>query len=658
MHDDEEEEMSKVPENQSDQGMTQAIAQKIQESHAKQEKREEWEDFAGADSTHVVLEGMNRTPVNVYLEEYADRLIAEQFSEDERPKEKIIAGIYKANGMPKQKCTPGHIRFLFTEEGDGTKRILEFGMGLNLSAEEVELLMQKALARAGFNYFDPEEMLAYCVFAMQKKERWNCYQALLAYYRKAEPEAGVSGRMFSNTETVKDWVKNELKRKMTGRTIYKGDDFSDGNLDDEMKSFIARHKAEMPESRTAAVVFMELYEEFIHNNEMEIYNFKKVDRRDEEYAKGEVDVVYEAGSEILLPKGTVFYAVKTRGGRQIKIRFVTHDEKKLPAKRTANVVVKVRGAKEFTICEKKKETQGYVKNGEKLELQHPENNIGIIGIQTKGTLSYKGIAGEQQAASGTVSIECTPGTKINRDMGLIYGDCEYITLEEATALVTETVEVWTETPYKDEEKVTETGTIIYMENQPEEIVSVFNRKPVNMKAVAGKKKGEKKDNPEKITINKEVFRQYLYVEDASRLNEQELSINPQLLGPWFRETMIRSDRLTKIENQAACHNSQNSRYDMRKNEVRRCDIITLAFLNFCTKEVKESVWKEGDFGFTAEQTYKDFVMYVNEKLARCGMLPFYIRNPYEQLLAYLIQTDTPMDTLRNLWKIVNGKRGE
>lgn len=40
------------------------------------------------------------------------------------------------------------------------------------------------------------------------------------------------------------------------------------------------------------------------------------------------------------------------------------------------------------------------------------------------------------------------------------------------------------------------------------------------------------------------------------------------------------------------------------------------------------------------------------------MMPFYLQNPYEYLLAYLIQTDTPVDSLRNMWKIVNAGKEE
>ena len=63
-------------------------------------------------------------------------------------------------------------------------------------------------------------------------------------------------------------------------------------------------------------------------------------------------------------------------------------------------------------------------------------------------------------------------------------------------------------------------------------------------------------------------------------------------------------------------------------------------------------------GSEPETVYQDFLRYVNPLLRQCGMMPFYLENPYERLLAYLMQTDTPVDSLRNMWKIVNARKGD
>ena len=97
------------------------------------------------------------------------------------------------------------------------------------------------------------------------------------------------------------------------------------------------------------------------------------------------------------------------------------------------------------------------------------------------------------------------------------------------------------------------------------------------------------------------------------------------------------------------------RKKMQHSEVRRCDIITLVFLNFCMDEdfqpIEEQVMEEN-----AEYVYQDFVLEVNKYLRKCGMMPFYLQNPYECLLAYLIQTDSPAESLRNMWKIVSARK--
>ena len=63
-------------------------------------------------------------------------------------------------------------------------RIFRLALGLALPAEDVELLIQTALRRRGFNYYDRDEFLMYCVLKYEKHSPYRCYMALQRDYAK------------------------------------------------------------------------------------------------------------------------------------------------------------------------------------------------------------------------------------------------------------------------------------------------------------------------------------------------------------------------------------------------------------------------------------------------------------------------------------------
>lgn len=619
-------------------------------------KRLEWEDLAAARSTNEILGKMESVPLYQYLVNYLLYVWERGENHEIRYDQMIsdltdrVADAFKRNGMPEEKCAKAHVRDMLTTEWNrewdsferaAGSRIFELGLGLGLPADDVEQLLQKAVRRAGFNYYDPEELIVYCALKFCGKDHYRCARAMLRDYRQAVPLRGKERTArFENTSEVRDQMLEMLEGSVEDGRLYSTDTYEPGTLNPGLAAFFSRHKAALPEVRTAAVVFEELLEKFIEAHRKDILDFKSTDRGSEEYAKAVLKVEYDAGRELELPAGTTFYALK--GKEKRRVGFVLENAVVLPGREDVEVEIPVKGTEPQIICLAKKTTPGYV--GKLVEMIPEERALkaGVMRAYTSSTLKYTGNPGEKQLAKGTICAVCSPGTVLPAGTLFTHEEFSYAADTECRAAVSADIPVRSEHPCRKGEKIAETGEIRYMDNPPEGILSVTNGKPVS-----------RKEQTEKIS--KELFRDFLYVKDAERLGADERQIDRTLLGHWFTETEITSVRFSNIRKQAD-EKSKMTRAKMERPEVRRCDIITMAFLNFCadTDDDGEEYLIEAE----PEAVYQDFLLYVNPLLRKCGMMPFYLQNPYEYLLAYLIQTDTPVDSLRNMWKIVNAGKEE
>lgn len=617
----------------------------------------EWEELAAAESTNDLLRKLKTAPLYQYLMNYLLYIWEgreEKVIVCEETVEELIAHVtktFRSSGMPEEKCTYAHIREMLTTEWSrswdsfdraASGRIFELGLGLGLPVEDVEELLQKAVKRAGFNYYNSEELLVYCALRFCEKNHYRCFQALMRDYENIGPAEPIRERArFNSTEEVRDQMIEALENSVSGSGVYRSEECAPGTLNPELEKFFARHKAAVPQTRTAAVVFMELFRQFTEVHEQEILDFKRTDRSTEEYAEVVLKIEYDAQQEICLPEGTVFYAVKGREKR--REQFVLENETLLPQRETVEVRIPVQGTEAYAISLAKKMTPGYVGKGEDIFPDQTAVRAGVISAYTATTLKYTGQAGELRYAAGEICAVCRPGTEIPVGTKFFAGNYTYETRKSVTANASGEITVRSMTPSKEGAVIAETGEIRYTDNSLEGILAVYNEKP------AKRKKTTKK-------ITKELFRDFLYVKNAQRLDTSERQIDGTLIGPWFTETEIKSKRFSDIQRQADGTKEQE-KDRMENTEVRRCDIITMAFLNFCMDsdyQPYEECVMEND----TEAVYKDFLVYVNGYLRKCGMMPFYLQNPYECILAYLMQTDTPVDSLRNMWKIVNaGKEG-
>lgn len=612
--------------------------------------RMEWEDLTESCSVNEFLEKMKVVPLYRYIVNYLvfvhyrDEIAPEITDETLEILIRKIQAEYKKNGIPGKLCTPRHIREILTAEWSrewdsfehaGTWRIFELAMGLNLPVQDVEHFLKKAVKRAGFNYYDREELLMYCVLRYQNGQRFACYEALKRDYKRIRPKKAENG-FYSEEGTGK--VQDRLELIMEG-PVYREDRFEYEYLNPHLEEFLAEHKTAAVPSRTAARVFMELYRKFVEEHRDEILDFKRLFHGDEGFAETVLRIVYDGTKTIVLPKHTAFYAENKKKKEREKIYFFTTGEIRLPACETRMVSIPIRTCEMYRIEKEKKQTQGYIGKKEELTVQDSAAKQMLKEVQTATTVKYTGKAGDLGYGSGNLSARAKVGVKIPKGTRFCYRSRTYESTEEVDTRASAEIIVRCGSPGEEKDGITGTDTIRYMEKPVPGILEVTNPKPVKMKVPTN-------------TISTELFREYLYRNTAEKLETSEQLIDRELLGRWFTETEITSVRFTKIRRQAG-KNERVTQKGLQKNEVKRSDIITLAFLCFCMDDSMSVSWR---METNAEMVYQDFLLEVNELLDECRMMPFYLENPYECLLAYLIQTDSPADSLRNLWKIVHSGR--
>ena len=617
------------------------------------EKRLEWEDVVDDGSLNDVLSKLVQTPLNFYIVNYLSEIWKDELSDNmtyETRIEELVRKLkeqFETSGMPEEKCRYAYVKKMLTTEWSrewdsfekaGTKRIFELAMGMQIPVEDVNMFLQKAVKRAGFNYYDPEELLAYCVIRFQKNYRFRCYRALQADYKKLKPVQAQRGTQkgetvaFENTQAIRSALEHEFE---SIDSIYENNVFEAASLNENLKSFLSIYKAAAPDKRTASVKFYEMLNELLSTHRKEFLSFKASARGREEYAHAVLEIEYDGNTGGTIGQDTTFYSVskKDRGKASASAQYYFKPVKEeiLPKMEWVEIIIPVRGIEAHEICEKKKETPGYVKKDVELQMENRASETKIRNIFTYQPIKYTGEPGKVTKAEGKLRIVCRPGTEIKEKERFICGEYVYEALKTVTARTTAEIEVQCTTPFENEKKVVDTGCICRIKKEIPYILSVTNPKPVRMKLPTE-------------TISRELLREFLYNSDPEGLNNEEEKVDARLLGKWFTDTEITSVRFSNIQTPD------------RKNKVRRSDIITLAFLIFCmdTDSIQGDCLMEED----AESIYQDFLRYVNPILKECGMMPFYLENPYERLLAYLMQTDTPVDSLRNLWKIANFGKGE
>ncbi len=611
----------------------------------------EWEDFVELPSVRAFLERLDFVPLYKYLVNYTyywfykKQLQGEASDEIVNDLVRKTVGEFKKNKMPSAKCKPSYVREMLTTEWSrtwdnfeksSTERVFDLAFGLNLPVEDVSELLQKAVKRADFNYYDVEELLTYCVLSFQDGNRYPCFQALRKDFEKIEAADGQYTETRKNTEAVGRALRAGMKN--SGK-IYKDDTFEFENLNENLKFFLAQCKAEVISGRTAARVFQELYNEVVEKYRETILEFKKVYRTSEEFAKTTLEITYDARQEIALPANTIFYAKKENQKEAYCIEFQNPKETVLPRQNASDVMIPIQSMDGVVVEKDNKRPACYIGGGKKLTLQSPET-FALSDIKTDRALKYDKADGTVYAR-GYAKAKALPGTMIPKGTVFLFEEkqCQSTEDVEVKARAVATVDVVCTTPNEPGKKVTEKETITYMKQKIGGIYSITNPKAVEIKEVTD-------------SISKELFREYLYRHNAEDIMAAQNEDVENLLGIWFTETEITSVRFSKIQAQEKVQKKKQAANGMRKNEVRRVDIITLAFMLFCDEILEEE--RDGSVD-SLVGIYQDFVQKVNSYLTECRMMPFYLANPYECFLAFLLKTDEPVDSLRITWEIVRAR---
>ena len=214
-------------------------------------ERIEWEDLAAAHSTGELLEQLDTVPLYEYIVNYL-RCIWEDAGKDTVYENVIrllterISQEFSKNGMPEEKCRPSHIREMLTTEWSrewdnfenaASRRIFELALGLQLPAQDVEQLLQKAVKRAGFNYYDPEELFVWCALQFAPGRCYLCFEALMRDYKMIAPaKEKKEKRNFANTAEVRDQLEDVIRSNIGGR-LYSSEECEPGTMDPAFEIF-------------------------------------------------------------------------------------------------------------------------------------------------------------------------------------------------------------------------------------------------------------------------------------------------------------------------------------------------------------------------------------------------------------------------------------
>lgn len=143
----------------------------------------------------------------------------------------------------------------------------------------------------------------------------------------------------------------------------------------------------------------------------------------------------------------------------------------------------------------------------------------------------------------------------------------------------------------------------------------------------------------------------------------------------LKETMLTRVRLSTYRTKPNT-GEKNDKQNKHSAVVRRCDMVTMAFLYECNGCVEKSedwqqcseyidTWRKRS-KYLSNQTLKRkwideiLVQPINDKLIDCGYSPLYYANPYDCFIIYLLTCEQPFETYQLLWAMYmeNEKRSK
>lgn len=158
----------------------------------------------------------------------------------------------------------------------------------------------------------------------------------------------------------------------------------------------------------------------------------------------------------------------------------------------------------------------------------------------------------------------------------------------------------------------------------------------------------------------------LYVNAKKRL-ESKLLEEGKTKEDFLREYEDLIDIVTPIFNRHWIRKDDHfSKYQKQPSEVRRCDLITIAFVRECLygtyedcREFLEIYQKRHKYSLRNKMDYidKDILKEVNSTLIKCGYSRLYYANRFECLMIYLMTCKNPLEKYQILWAMYAEKAG-
>lgn len=275
--------------------------------------------------------------------------------------------------------------------------LFEFAVTVNMSVEDFEEFLKRGLQRSGFNYYDPNEAIIYCVLTYgEPGTKMKSFIELQKYYLGLKKEE--TGERYRYTLEIKEKIDDSLDNGR-GFCLFRNPlNPSSETITGEMADILQGLKNSEPSERSIIEIYKELKEKAIFMNGKEILAYDQKTDSLVNYAKGKLQVTYD-GKEVVIPKNTVFYFWEEIGKKnereRYRVEFQTVSDTILP-KTGKETVAKV----EVVSCSPE---STFDKNGEKIVVQsntafsqiEGKEIPGILGINT-GKQRIKAVEEEQK----------------------------------------------------------------------------------------------------------------------------------------------------------------------------------------------------------------------------------------------------------------------
>lgn len=239
---------------------------------------------------------------------------------------------------PQGKVSDGLIFDTWSQEQKNLDSLFNLALIVNMSEETFEEFLKKGMRRSGFNFYNPNEVIMYCVLkygeAGMKKES---FQALKEFY--SHLEACDSGNRYNYSLEIKEKIDDKL-RNIDGYRLFR--DTSCKEISPEMKELLQALKNSEPDTRTILEVYQDLKEKAIFRNGWDILSYDQQTDMLQNCAKGKLQIKYD-GNKITIPKKTQFYFLEKRPDaneeeeKYYKVKFITTENKILPKKEGISV---------------------------------------------------------------------------------------------------------------------------------------------------------------------------------------------------------------------------------------------------------------------------------------------------------------------------------